>query len=174
MEEYNPQIDIEKLPDVRELVFVGLERDYLKVLVIKRVIFSLVQLAVVVTLFVTQPVEIHYYYYIALIVLAVMYIGWRFLVTFKGFQHKAFALRDKDIVYKSGWLWRYMITTPFNRVQHVQIDQGPFERKFNLSKLKVFTAGGGSGDLVVPGIRPETANELKEFIVRKTEDGEEE
>ena len=79
-----------------------------------------------------------------------------------------YALRERDIVYKSGWLWKQMTTAPFNRVQHVSIDQGPIERQFNLSKLKIFTAGGGASDLTIPGLDPTTANDLKEFIVKKT------
>ena len=83
-------------------------------------------------------------------------------------------MRSKDIVYRSGWLWRSTTTAPFNRVQHVMIDQGLIERQFQLSKLKIFTAGGSGSDLTIPGLNPETANTLKEFIVKKTTADEEE
>ena len=50
----------------------------------------------------------------------------------------------------------------------MSIDQGPIERQFGLSKLKIFTAGGGASDMSIPGLDPETANALKEYIVSKT------
>jgi len=59
-------------------------------------------------------------------------------------------------------------------VQHLRIDQGPIERKFNLSRLKIFTAGGNSSDLSIPGLDPITSNKLKQFIVAKTGMDEEE
>lgn len=104
----------------------------------------------------------------------VVYFLWSLLATIKGFHYKSYALREKDIVYNTGWLWRRVTTVPFNRVQHVSIDQGPVERNFDLSKLKIFTAGGNASDMTIPGLRPETANYLKEFIVKKTLADEEE
>ncbi len=171
---FNPQVEITELPDISTLVYQKLEDSYLNVLILRRIISSLIMVAGVTAFYFIQPFKWHPIWYKLPFFLVMLYVLWSFIKTIKGFQYKAYALREKDIVYKSGWLWRYTITTPFNRVQHVQIDQGPIERKFNLSRLKVFTAGGGTGDLMIPGIRPETANELKEFIVKKTQHGEEE
>jgi|GEM_PF-6009490 len=51
---------------------------------------------------------------------------------------------------------------------------GPIERMFGLSKLKIFTAGGASSDLKIPGLLPETANKLKDYIQLKVGRDEEE
>lgn len=112
------------------------------------------------------------HFYITMILYGA-YTAWSIIATTKRFASKSYALREKDIVYKSGWLWQHVTTVPFNRVQHVSIDQGPIERNFNLSKLKIFTAGGSASDITIPGLRPETADYLKEFIVKKTQDEEE-
>lgn len=100
----------------------------------------------------------------------ILFTIWGFISTLKGFHNKAYALREKDIVYRSGWLWKQTTTAPFNRVQHVSIDQGPIERQFDLAKLKIYTAGGKTSDMSIPGLAPETANQLKEYIVKKTEE----
>ena len=45
---------------------------------------------------------------------------------------------------------------------------------FKLSSLKVFTAGGESSDLVIPGLLPEDAHRLKDFVLKNSELKEEE
>ena len=73
------------------------------------------------------------------------------------FHYMGYAIREKDITYKSGWLWKSMTTIPFNRVQHCDLRQGILDRRFGLSKLTIYTAGGQSTDLMNPGLLPDTA-----------------
>ena len=82
----------------------------------------------------------------------------------KGFKKRGYALRQRDITYKKGFLIHSETTIPFNRVQHCETTQGPLSRAFGLMSLKVFTAGGASSDLRISGLRPEEANRLKDFI----------
>jgi membrane protein YdbS with pleckstrin-like domain len=81
----------------------------------------------------------------------------------------SYAVREKDISFKSGWLWRNMTTVPFNRVQHCDIKQGLIDRRFGLSRLTIYTAGGESTDLHIPGLLPETSERLKAYILKSTE-----
>ncbi len=82
----------------------------------------------------------------------------------KGFKRRGYALRQRDITYKKGYLFHSQTTIPFNRIQHCETSQGPLSRAFGLMTLKVFTAGGASSDLRISGLRPDEANKLKEFI----------
>jgi membrane protein YdbS with pleckstrin-like domain len=82
----------------------------------------------------------------------------------KGFKKRGYALRQRDITYKKGFLIHSQTTIPFNRVQHCETTQGPLSRAFGLMSLKVCTAGGASSDLRISGLRPEEANRLKDFI----------
>ena len=91
---------------------------------------------------------------------------------FKAFTFKGYAFRQKDISYKTGWLWRSITTVPFNRVQHCEVSQGVMDRYFGLAKLKIFTAGGSSSDVVVPGLRLDQATDLKDFILEKIKEDE--
>jgi len=45
---------------------------------------------------------------------------------------------------------------------------------FNLHTLEIFTAGGGKSDLAIPGLEGDTAQQIKEFLVKKTAIAEEE
>jgi membrane protein YdbS with pleckstrin-like domain len=96
------------------------------------------------------------------------------LVSFKSYEYEGYAVREHDIIHKQGWIFRSEIIVPFNRVQHCEVNQGPLDRLMGLSTLSVFTAGGSDSDISIPGLKPETAAALKEFITRKAGMDEEE
>jgi len=174
MEFNNQQIDTELLPRIEDLQYSGLQSDYKKLLVI---IISIVNV-ILITLFLCyvkfDPLNLPNAIIYGIAALITLRVIWSFISALKKFEYMSFALREKDIIYNKGWLWRQTIIVPFNRVQHIQVDQGPLERKFNLASLKIFTAGGTSSDISIPGLRPEKARQLKEFIVSKTAMDEEE
>ena len=80
---------------------------------------------------------------------------------------KGYAVRDKDILYKSGVFWRTVTAIPFNRIQHVEKSSTPLDRKFNLASLQLFTAGGSGGDLQIHGLPARAAEKLRVFILDK-------
>lgn len=171
----NIQIDIQKLPSISTLVYQKIESSYLKVMLIRSTIFLLMLLTSAVIIFITKPVsEIPSWGYIALLIAAILYTALSYLFTIKGFHNKSYALRSNDVIFNSGWLWKSKVTTPFNRIQHVSIEQGMLERNWKLARLKLFTAGGNSSDLSIPGLDMNTAQELKEYITKKTSIGDRE
>jgi len=171
----NIQIDIQKLPSVSTLVYQKIESSYLKVMLIRSTIFLLLLLISVVIIFVTKSVlEIPSWAYNAILIAAISYTALSYLFTIKGFYNKSYALRSNDVIFNSGWLWKSKVTTPFNRIQHVSIEQGIIERNWNLARLKLYTAGGSSSDLTIPGLHMTTAQELKEYITKKTSIGDNE
>lgn len=90
-----------------------------------------------------------------------------FVGIYKGFSRRSYALREKDITYRKGWLFSSTTTIPFNRIQHSEVAQGPLERSYQLSTLKIYTAGGSTSDLSVPGLEAEEAQKLRDFIAKK-------
>lgn len=76
-------------------------------------------------------------------------------------------LRTQDIHFKSGVFWRKVTSLPFNRIQHVELESGPLDRLFKLATLKIFTAGGGSTDMRIPGLRYDRASKLRAAILLK-------
>jgi len=174
MASFNPQVDLSFIPDVETLTYQPLENRYKTALYIFAVVSTLIFTAIVSLPFFVEKIEIpDWVIYIAAGLLLMRTI-WIFLKITFGFKYKKYALREKDIIFHTGWLWRHSTIVPFNRVQHLRIDQGPIERKFNLSRLKIFTAGGNSSDLSIPGLDPLTSEKLKQHIVAKTGADEEE
>ena len=85
---------------------------------------------------------------------------------------RGYVVREKDLLYRSGVLWRSVKAFPFNRVQHTKLDSTPLDRRFGLSSLSVFPAGAGAG-LRIRGLGQETAGRLRVYISERIEvDGE--
>lgn len=81
--------------------------------------------------------------------------------------HRGWSLRQHDIIAKVGVLWRSTTALPVARIQHVETTHGPLERAYGLARLKLYTAGGLTADLVVIGLERETADRLREYLVEQ-------
>ena len=158
---------VNQLPDVSELTFKRIHKDYLKVLVLTTlVVFFVLFLSVfLLETYVEKISNLEYvnYFYLLLSIVFLILIA----VFVIGFSRRKYVLREKDISYKEGLLVKKMTTVPFSRIQHVEIDEKPVSRMFGLSSLSVYTAGDSSDDLEVKGIKKETALQIKEFISSK-------
>lgn len=82
-------------------------------------------------------------------------------------RSQGYQLRDKDVHYKHGIIWRAVTSLPYVRVQHVELESGPLERVFKLATLKFYTAGGGSSDMKIPGLPFATASKIRAFVMQQ-------
>lgn len=78
-----------------------------------------------------------------------------------------YAVREHDLLVRSGVLFRHWTAIPHQRIQHVDTRQGPLERLFGLSRLLVFTAAGMSGDGSIPGLEAKEAERLRDTLSRR-------
>ncbi len=170
----NDQINISDLPTVNTLNLIELNKDYLTAKMIRNLIFWLVILVVTFTVYYTKVDELPKLARIGIPTALIIIMFFQFIMTYFGFKKKFYALREKDILFQTGLLWRTKTVIPFNRIQHAEVIQGPIDRMFDLSVLRIFTAGGSASDMNLPGLRPIEANNIKEFILGKTSADEEE
>lgn len=90
----------------------------------------------------------------------------RALYCWQADRHKHFALREHDISYSSGIFFRNIITQPVVRVQHIELKQGPLERKASLARLQLFSAGGALHTFEIPGLELEQAQQIRQFVLQ--------
>ena len=76
------------------------------------------------------------------------------LIIWPTLEYRAFryAVREHDLLVRSGVLFRRWTSIPLNRIQHLDTRQGPLERILGLSRLQVYTAAGVSADGSIPGL----------------------
>ena len=172
MEFLNDAVRLGQLPQVQQTELKKISSDYLKILRIELLISSLVVLVIIAILILfinplQKPVWI--------VVIAVSWFGLsilQYLIQQKSFNATGFAIRERDMVYQSGWLIRKLRTCPFNRVQHSSVSSGPLERKYKLATLILYTAGSDASDLRISGLQESEAVSLKEWINKKVVDEE--
>jgi hypothetical protein len=165
----NLSVNISELPEVKHSTFFGIEQKYLSVtLIVTGVTFLVLMVGAGCIVYFSDEIDNGLTEFgLALGPLLLLWVG-SSLYSIKAFARKRYSLREKDIIYCKGLLWRKRTSVPFNRIQHAEIKQGPIERIFHLHSLKVFTAGGDSSDLVIPGLKEENAQKIKEYIMGKT------
>lgn len=82
-------------------------------------------------------------------------------------RHRAWALREHDLIYRYGVVWRKTVIVPFARIQHVEAVHGPLERYLGLMRLKCFTAGGMTADLTVKGLDRSSARRVRQYLLEQ-------
>ncbi len=79
-----------------------------------------------------------------------------------------YMLRSDDIVFRKGILWQRMIAVPYGRMQLVDITQGPVDRGFGISQLKMVTAAATTG-VQIPGLSQQAAEALRDTLIEVAE-----
>jgi membrane protein YdbS with pleckstrin-like domain len=170
MEFLNEPVLPQTLPRVEEVRFTPLSPDYRKVLRWEWAITMLVLLFLLIFLVALIPKMQQS------LLIGFLGAGWLllaaswFLLMEKSFVSKGYAIREKDVIYRSGWIFQSTHTCPFNRIQHSTVTMGPLERKFGLARLVLYTAGSNEADMSIPGLTQPEAQSLKEWITKKIAD----
>lgn len=161
----NSQILISELPDWQDVQFELISSKYKTVVLIRYLILILIFVAIVCALYFANDDESNFN------LLYVILGGFSFLLFLLIFNiwslsYWGYALREKDLLYRSGIFSNSVTIIPFKQVQHVDITEGALSRLFGLSSIEVHTAGAGEG-LKIPGIDRSKVNVIQEFISHK-------
>jgi putative membrane protein len=57
---------------------------------------------------------------------------------------------DRIVAFKSGWFHRETIIVPLAKIQAVELDESPFDRRHQMASLSVDTAGAGGHSIDIP------------------------
>lgn len=161
----NPEIALDELPRTDELDWERLHPLYARAMrVASAIILTIIAVAITALNFVPKiplaPVAVLY---------SLLAIATAVAMTWPGIsiERRGYVLRDKDILFRKGVIWRSVTAIPFNRIQHVETSSTPIDRKFGLATLQLFTAGGSGGDLKIDGLGKDVAESLRVFILNK-------
>ncbi len=166
----NPEIALESLPRADDVEWQPLDGRYVHrqqvrglmnvaVLTVAAVVFQFLRQRLGSDLPAWAP-------WLIVVAVAAAFLAWPVISVPK----KGFALRDKDLVYRSGVLWRSVTAVPFNRVQHVETASTPLDRRFGLASLQLYTAGSSGGDLKIDGLPADAAERMRVFVLRRAAD----
>lgn len=164
----NDPIVIDDLPKAETVDMKSLSSSYPTLLIIVSILFTAVPvIALTVLYFLDVPILIiRYMPWVYSAATAFLIIGyfWSHLDA----KYRGYAIREQDILYRYGVIWRTVIVVPFNRLQHAELHRGPLERLFKLSSLRLFTAGGLKADMTIPALSEKEAVRIREYIISRT------
>lgn len=167
MDFINSQVDVQTLPAAEDAHLQPVHPDYKKILHIEWVITAafLIVAAGALLYFISSLRNSYGWMILSAVVL--LLILFHFISIQKSFPFLAFAVRDKDVMCRKGWITRSIKISPFNRIQNCSVQSGPIERKYGLSSLIIYTAGSENADLKIPGLLQVEAEKLRHFIMEK-------
>jgi uncharacterized protein len=101
--------------------------------------------------------------------------GWGFLTSLwlwfslwhppRRYASWGYRIDDKVLETRSGKLFQTIRLLPLNRLQHVDLQQGPLERYFGLARLEMHTAGTENASITIPGLAHDEAVRLRDYLV---------
>ncbi|MEH6702782.1 PH domain-containing protein [Parasphingorhabdus sp.] len=87
-----------------------------------------------------------------------------FVLPHRIYRRWGYDMGDEQLRVLRGFLWRTDTIVPFNRIQHIDVAQGPLQRLFDLSTLIVHTAGTHNSIVTLPGLATIDAEAMRETI----------
>ena len=86
-------------------------------------------------------------------------------VAYRRWKATAWKLDETGLHLRRGRMWRKEVLVPRSRVQHLDIERGPIERRYGLATLIVHTAGTRQHALRVAGLPDADAVGLRDALV---------
>lgn len=166
----NKQLNMNALPRSAQVEFYPLDPKYLIKLNIVTGTGALVALGVLLTAYFILEDYRDLFPFLAVLFLLLLF--WFFYRNFELQKRNGYAVRERDIIYRRGFVYETTTIVPFNRVQHVSAGRDLLDKFLGITFLQIFSAGGSGSDISIPGLPPTTAEELKEEISQRISSNE--
>ena len=164
----NETLDTTNLPKYEEVAFTSLHANYKKVILLNVSTFSaIVVIGFSAAVFFKQGDEFTQTNILTIGFSLLIVIALVFFFSLLSYRKKGFAFRNHDVLYRSGIIATSTMVIPYNRIQHVALHEGLISRYFGLAKIEIFTAGGHSSDIEIPGIEKAQAEDIKQLLMGK-------
>ncbi|HXE81034.1 MAG TPA: PH domain-containing protein [Vicinamibacterales bacterium] len=83
------------------------------------------------------------------------------------YEYTRYRIDPYGIEISSGRFFRHVITVPHARVQHIDVLQGPIERRYDLANLVIYTAGTTHSAVKLSGLSHPMALALRERLLKE-------
>ena len=94
----------------------------------------------------------------------VLYVFMAFVVPKRKYRHWGYAMGTDRLRIVRGYMFFRDTVVPFGRIQHIDVEQGPVDRRYDLAKLTVHTAGNHNSSVSLPGLLHADALAMRETI----------
>lgn len=178
----NRSLAIHQLPTLKELSLHPLDHNYVKIAVIQALAGLVFPLAIFAAFFgllqmradeVFVGLEISHITLVLLAFSFLLFCALSLALIIKSAKMKAYGVREHDIAFKEGLLFKKLVIQPLPRVQHVEVSQNPLESRLGLATLKLYSAGGFRHTFAIPGLSKEDAERIHQHVLSYQESSRE-
>lgn len=99
-----------------------------------------------------------------IIPLALLLGYWVWVVPQRRYDRWGYDAGSDRLRIERGYLFYSDTLVPYGRIQHIDVDQGPIERRYDLATLSAHTAGTHGSTISLPGLKHADAVALRERI----------
>lgn len=135
-----------------------------KVLRVRGAILALILVAaaVIADFFLPRPVTMP----VGLLIAAALLIGTLLVLVLPERRYRAWSYQvtDDELHVQNGIWLKTLTMVPFGRVQHIDVSQGPIERRYGVGTLTLHTAGTRASAVVLPGLEMADAERMRDEI----------
>ncbi|MFV0543103.1 MAG: PH domain-containing protein [Marinicella pacifica] len=147
----------------------SLERDYLRIIRwIGLAMCLLIALAPSIVFGVLWSVAWYWALLAWMLLAALLYVSLNSYLKHWYLNYK-YHLNTDCLAIRRGVFWRHQIAVPVSRVQHVDVNSGPLDRRYGLAKLVVNTAGTHYAQTSLPGLTVDVAHRLRDQLLASQE-----
>ena len=99
--------------------------------------------------------------------LAIVSLGFLFAYRWPArvYKHTSYRVDDQGMEIRRGVYWREVVNVPRSRVQHIDVSQGPIERRYELGTLIIYTAGTDHAKVELEGLEHGRALRIREHLL---------
>ena len=98
----------------------------------------------------------------------VLLMAWEWWLIGRQTAAITYAERADDLVLRRGLLFRTTVVVPYGRMQFVDVEAGPLDRKLGIARVRLHTASPGT-QANIPGIETAQAALLQDRLSRRGE-----
>lgn len=160
----NSQIYSDTLPSIEDVVLKPISKQYIKIILIHKFLMYAIFFAMLIfgRFFAQNQVFQDYFWLLLLIVC--LFCAANLTVALLAFRTYKYAIREHDIIYAQGLIFRSITTVPIVRIQHIEESRSWLSRQFDLATLNIYTAGASGSDLIIKGLEHQEARRINDFI----------
>jgi len=83
----------------------------------------------------------------------------------RAYQFTSYRIDEQGIEIRKGVFWRVVINVPRSRLQHIDVSQGPVERRYGLGTLVIYTAGTDHAKVELGGLEHGRALRIRDYLL---------
>jgi membrane protein YdbS with pleckstrin-like domain len=96
-------------------------------------------------------------------VAGVVALAWGWVLVGRQVPAYGYAEREDDLLVRRGLLFRSLVVVPYGRMQFVDVQAGPLERRYRLATVQLHTASPAT-DARIPGLPAAEAARLRDRL----------